>query len=109
MGKYLKMSGYFIGKVSINTDGQILDDKYFRGSTDIAEDYYDPICHAINSHDELVAEVERLRQALIDAATSLETIHLRSYGEDSFLDSKHQMRSYAESRAKVARSELAKQ
>lgn len=64
MGKYLKMSGYFVGNVSINTDGQICDDKYFRGSTDIAEDYYAPICHAINSHDELVAEVERLRGEL---------------------------------------------
>ena len=65
--------------------------------------------HAINSHDELVAEVERLRQALIDAATSLETIHVRSYGEDSFLDSKHEMRSYAGSRAKIARAALSEQ
>ena len=65
MGKYLKMSSYFVGKVSINTDGQICDDKYFRGSTDIAEDYYDPICHAINSHDDLVAEVERLRREVV--------------------------------------------
>ena len=65
--------------------------------------------HAINSHDELVAEVERLRQALIDAATSLETIHVRSYGEDSFLDSKQEMRSYAGSRAKIARVALAEQ
>lgn len=66
MGKYLKMSSHFLGNVSINADGQICDDKYFRGSTDIAEDYYAPICHAINSHDELVAEVERLREALQD-------------------------------------------
>ena len=65
--------------------------------------------HAINSHDELVAEVERLRQALIDAATSLETIHVRSYGEDSFLDSKQEMRSYAGSRAKIARAALSEQ
>ena len=65
--------------------------------------------HAINNHDELVAEVERLRQALIDAATSLETIHVRSYGKDSFLDSKREMRSYAGSRAKVARVALAEQ
>ena len=57
-------------------------------------------------HKENQAEVDRLRQALIDAATSLETIHMRSYGEDSFLDSKHQMRSFAESRAKVAREAL---
>ena len=59
--------------------------------------------------EELQTEVERLRQALIDAATSLETIHVRSYGEDSFLDSKHEMRSYAGSRAKVARAALAEQ
>lgn len=65
--------------------------------------------HAINSHDELVAEVELLREALTDAATSLETIHVRSYGEDSFLDSKHEMRSYAGSRAKVARAALDEQ
>lgn len=67
------------------------------------------LSHAINSHDELVAEVERLRQALIDAATSLETIHVRSYGEDSFLDSKQEMRSYAGSRAKIARAALSEQ
>ena len=59
--------------------------------------------------EDLQAEVERLRQALIDAATSLETIHVRSYGKDSFLDSKHEMRSYAGSRAKVARVALAEQ
>lgn len=64
MEKYLKMSGYFVGNVSINTDGQICDDKYFRGSTDIAEDYYEPICHAINSHDELVAMNKELLTAL---------------------------------------------
>ena len=72
MGKYLKMSGHFVGNVSINADGQICDDKYFRGSTDIAEDYYDPICHAINSHDELVAEVERLRYENSILRTKLE-------------------------------------
>lgn len=69
MKEYLKMSGYFIGSVTINADGQICDDKHFRGSTDIAEDYYRPICHAINSHDELVAEVGRLR-GIIDRVVS---------------------------------------
>lgn len=64
MEKYLKMSGYFVGNVSINTDGQICDDKYFRGSTDIAKDYYAPICNAINSHDELVAMNKELLAAL---------------------------------------------
>lgn len=74
--------------------------------SEIQQQYAD---HAINSHDELVAEVERLREALIDAATSLETIHVRSYGEDSFLDSKQEMRSYAGSRAKIARAALSEQ
>ncbi|MGL4757536.1 MAG: hypothetical protein ACRCXB_34715 [Aeromonadaceae bacterium] len=64
MDKYLKMSSHFVGNVSINTDGQICDDKYFRGCTDIAEDYYEPICHAINSHDELVAMNGELLEAL---------------------------------------------
>ncbi len=71
MGKYLKMSGFFVGNVSINADGQICDDKHFRGSTDIAEDYYAPICHAINSHDELVAEVGRLRGELKSVTNQL--------------------------------------
>ena len=74
MEKYLKMSGHFVGNVSINTDGQICDDKYFRGSTDIAEDYYGPICHAINSHDELVAEVERLTKSAELAIMTLEEV-----------------------------------
>lgn len=64
MERYLNMSSYFVGSVSINTDGQICDGKYFRGSTDIAEDYYSPICHAINSHDELVAMNKELLEAL---------------------------------------------
>jgi len=72
MKEYLKMSGYFIGSVTINADGQICDDKHFRGSTDTAEDYYAPICHAINSHDELVAEVERLRAMVSRMQTYLD-------------------------------------
>lgn len=61
---------------------------------------------AQNHIDDNSTEADLLRQALIDAATSLETIHVRSYGADSFLDSKEQMRSFAESRAKVAREAL---
>lgn len=111
MKEYLKMSdvfgsdivtnGFFIG---CHVDGEYCE---IAECGSVADSQY--IYNAINSHDELVAEVERLRQALIDAATSLETIHMRSYGEDSFLDSKHQMRSYAESRAKVARQALSEQ
>ena len=64
--------------------------------------------HAVNSHDELVQMNQELLAALEDAATSLETIQLRSFGEDSFLDSKPEMRSYAGSRASVVRAAIAK-
>lgn len=112
MGKYLKMADVFKGELFIDSDCDdvIVDDlsitvlESFSGS-----DAAKFALHAINSHDDLVAEVERLRQALIDAATSLETIHVRSYGEDSFLDSKQEMRSYAGSRAKIARAALSEQ
>lgn len=50
---------------------------------------------------------DELLAALEDAATSLETIQLRSYGEESYLDSKQQMRGYAGSRAGVAREVIA--
>ena len=64
--------------------------------------------HAINSHDDIVQINQELLAALEDAATSLETIQLRSFGEDSFLDSKPEMRSYAGSRASVVRAAIAK-
>ena len=101
MGKYLKMAVVF--------DLPILGSRAEFFPLCLNESSAMIAAHAINSHDELVAEVERLREALTDAATSLETIHVRSYGEDSFLDSKHEMRSYAGSRAKVARVALAEQ
>ena len=101
MGKYLKMADVF--------DLPILGSRAEFFPLCLNESSAMIAAHAINSHDELVAEVERLRQALIDAATSLETIHVRSYGEDSFLDSKQEMRSYAGSRAKIARAALSEQ
>ena len=57
---------------------------------------------------ELKAQRDELLEALHDAATSLETIELRSFGVDSYLDSKPQMRSYAGARAGVARDVIAK-
>ncbi len=58
-----------------------------------------------------VAYVEKQRDELLvalhDAATSLETIQLRSYGEESYLDSKQQMRAYAGARAIAAREDIA--
>ena len=112
MKQYLKMADVFKGKLFIDSD---CDDVIVDGlSLTVLESFSGSdaakfALHAINSHDELVAEVEWLRQALIDAATSLETIHVRSYGEDSFLDSKQEMRSYAGSRAKIARAALSEQ
>lgn len=58
--------------------------------------------------DSMMLQVMLLRDALNDAATSLETINLRSYGLNSFLDSKEQIRGYAGSRAFAAREELKK-
>lgn len=58
--------------------------------------------------DALRKERDELLAALDDAATSLETIALRSYGEESYLDSKQQMRGYASSRAGVSREAIAK-
>ena len=57
--------------------------------------------------DALRKENNSLMTALDDAAMSLETIALRSYGEESYLDSKQQMRGYAGSRAGAAREEIA--
>lgn len=71
----------------------------------------DPDADTIELHPKLV-ELEKHRAELLevvhDAATSLETIQLRSFGVDSHLDSKEQMRAYAGARAKVARHQIAK-
>lgn len=80
MKEYLAMSGYFIGNVTINAEGHICDDKYFRGSTDIAEDYYEPICHAINSHDELVEMNKELLSELKAMAKAY--VNLMESGKD---------------------------
>ena len=110
MKEYLKMADVFVGEYKPKRRIDAWPpSKYGETLIELSGSPAQYAVHAINSHDELVAEVERLRQALIDAATSLETIHVRSYGEDSFLDSKQEMRSYAGSRAKIARVALAEQ
>ena len=110
MGKYLKMADVFVGEYKPKRRIDAWPpSKHGETLVDISGKPAEYAVHAINSHDELVEEVERLHQALIDAATSLETIHVRSYGEDSFLDSKQEMRSYAGSRAKIARAALSEQ
>ena len=110
MKEYMKMADVFVGEYKPKRRIDAWPpSKYGETLVELSGSPAQYAVHAINSHDELVAEVERLRQALIDAATSLETIHVRSYGEDSFLDSKQEMRSYAGSRAKIARAALSEQ
>lgn len=61
MKEYMKMSDFISGLVS-NHDGELLDDRGFVAACDgSTSGKGDCIAHAINSHDELVAEVERLR------------------------------------------------
>ena len=54
-----------------------------------------------------IANLTKQRDLAVDAASvaavSLETIQLRSFGEESYLDSKPQMRAFAGARAKIAR------
>ncbi len=59
MKEYLKMGDAFSGRV-INSNGEVVVNKY----KDV--DYGEYVCHAINSHDELVAEVERLNNEMQD-------------------------------------------
>lgn len=74
MGKYLKMADVFpveirtddeSGSLICDEDGIILES--FSG--DKVADY---ALHAINSHDELVAEVERLRDMVVRMQTYLD-------------------------------------
>lgn len=54
----------------------------------------------------LIAERDEAVRIALDAATSLETIHVRSYSDDSYLNHPDQMRAYAGARAGVVRKEL---
>lgn len=101
MDKYLKMADVFV-----HDSVEELEQHIYAG--DMSKHCSEYAAHAINSHDELVQMNQDLLAALEDAATSLETIQLRSFGEDSFLDSKPEMRSYAGSRASVVRAAIAK-
>lgn len=65
MNKYMKMSDKFCGKVNVDYDGNLSDDKYHRGSLgDFDECYFDVISHAVNSHDELVETNNILLESL---------------------------------------------
>lgn len=83
-----------------NVDTELLEEV----GAHFGDTYNEEFAHGLavaKQRDELLAALE-------DAATSLETIQLRSFGEDSFLDSKPEMRSYAGSRAAVAREAIGK-
>lgn len=66
MKEYLKMSDVF--PVEINTDDEsgslIVDDDGIILESFSGDEVADYALHAISSHDELVAEVERLRDAM---------------------------------------------
>ena len=110
MKQYLKMADVFGGaEVGIRKDApSLVDCCGVLAANCLSPKTARHVAHAINSHDELVQMNHELLAALEDAATSLETIQLRSFGEDSFLDSKPEMRSYAGSRASVVRAAIAK-
>ena len=101
MKQYLKMADVFV-----HDSVEELEQHIYAGY--MSKHCSEYAAHAINHHDELVQMNQELLAALEDAATSLETIQLRSFGEDSFLDSKPEMRSYAGSRASVVRAAIAK-
>ena len=110
MKQYLKMVDVFRDEMRVVGDSKnmLADDVGIIIGCYSGDKMAEYVLHAINSHDELVQMNQDLLAALEDAATSLETIQLRSFGEDSFLDSKPEMRSYAGSRASVARGAIAK-
>ena len=64
-------------------------------------------CEAADTIERQAAQIALLLDYLRDAATSLETISVRSFGEESYLDSKPQIRGYAASRAAAARKAIA--
>ena len=110
MKEYLKMVDVFRDEMRVVGDSKnmLADDIGIIIGCYSGDKMAEYVHHAINSHDELVQMNQDLLEALEDAATSLETIQLRSFGEDSFLDSKPEMRSYAGSRASVVRAAIAK-
>ena len=110
MKQYLKMADVFRDEMRVVGDSKnmLADDVGIIIGCYSGDKMAEYVLHAINSHDELVQMNQDLLEALEDAATSLETIQLRSFGEDSFLDSKPEMRSYAGSRASVVRAAIAK-
>lgn len=68
--QYLKMANEFAGRVMVQFYTELRDSCGFICDAE-DETQAEYIAHAINSHDELVAENERLRNALECAASQL--------------------------------------
>lgn len=106
-----RLNHYAIASVVVRMDGQASDSPDLVSFAERLVSRYNA-CAGMADPAAEIAELKRkldeLLSALHDAATSLETIQLRSFGADSFLDDKHSMRSYAGSRAAVAREAMAK-
>lgn len=73
MKEYLKMEDYVDGSVSVslNHRGDVVIDYNYANPNMIIRNTMNAIEHAINSHDELVAEVGWLRDHLRACATEL--------------------------------------
>lgn len=66
--EYLKMADFVKHGVTVTPHGFVAGVNYEAASGElIVRDVYAALSHAINSHDELVAEVERLRELIGDA------------------------------------------
>ena len=86
MKEYLKMSKHFTGDVTIDCNGNICDDKSYFGNTDIAEDYYEHVCHAINSHDELVSKFDVAESTIYEVERVLSEMQRNgAYGLDDVI------------------------
>ena len=80
--EYLKMADYFAGEID-QDDIVILDCGY----DTISHAPEDAAAHAINSHDELVAEVDRLRGELRKAQERFIDAYLHCHELQGIIDS----------------------
>lgn len=73
MKEYLKMSDFIVGDVSMsmNHNGDVSAQYDYADPDMVVRKTMDAMEHAINSHDELVAEVERLRAELKSVTNQL--------------------------------------
>ena len=102
---------YAIASVVVRMDGQASDSPDLVSFAERLVSRYNA-CAGMDDPAAEIAELKRqldeLLAALHDAATSLETIQLRSFGADNLLNDKYSMRAYAGARASVAREAITK-